>query len=68
VARISATAVVAMTAAGGPTVVAIEEGAAGGPTVVTTGAGAAEGAEISRQREGSSSRVGRGGRGGFTGE
>ena len=48
-----------------------------GATVAATGAGAAEGttavaavgvAEESRQREGSSSRFGRGGRGGFAGE
>ena len=75
-ARKSAGTAVAMMEAGGPTAVAMTE--AGDTTVVATGAGAAEGttevaaavegAEESRQREGSSSRFGRGGRGGFAGE
>ena len=62
-ARKSAATAVAMTEAGGPTVVATGAGAADGTTAV-----AAEGAEESRQREGSFSRTGRGGRGGFAGE
>ena len=63
-ARKSAAIAVAMTEAGGPTVVATGAGAADGTTAVA----AAEGAEESRQREGSFSRTGRGGRGGFAGE
>ena len=68
-ARKSATTAVAMTVVaavsiGVVTVVAIGAVAAGGTTAVA----AAEGAEETRQREGSSSRVGRGGRDGFAGE